>query len=221
MDSKALQRRQESEMAFHDRKHSGKKHKDYYDLGVTNIIFDRVMEKIGDIVGKKALDFGCGTGWQTKVLASKGAEVWAFDISGEAVERTKDLMKSLNLLDRIHVDKMPAEKLKYEDNEFDIVLGNSILHHLDLDLTTKEIHRVLNKGGKAYFLEPLGHNPVINLYRKLTPKLRTQDEKPLRFEDFSLFRTRFYRFEHEEYYFLTLFAFLWYFLIRKFFSWTF
>lgn len=29
------------------------------------------------------------------------------------------------------------------------------------------------------FFEPLGHNLLINLYRRLTPELRTEDEHPL------------------------------------------
>src|SRR5690606_30601577 len=47
----------------------------------------------------------------------------------------------------------------------------------------KEIVRCLKPGGKAVFIEPLGHNPIINLYRYLTPKLRTEDEHPLMLAD--------------------------------------
>ena len=74
-----------------------------------------------------------------------------------------------------------------------------ILHHLELQRSLEEIRRVLKIGGRAAFLEPLGHNPMINLFRALTPKLRSQDEHPLTAYDLSLIaesfsRTQFHRF---------------------------
>ena len=42
-------------------------------------------------------------------------------------------------------------------------------------------------------MEPLGHNPLINLYRRLTPKGRTADEHPLLMPDFDLARKYFGR----------------------------
>ena len=36
----------------------------------------------------------------------------------------------------------------------------------------------------ALFIEPLGHNPVINLYRRRTPEQRTVDEHPLSWTTF-------------------------------------
>ena len=42
-----------------------------------------------------------------------------------------------------------------------------------------EISRILKPNGKLLFIEPLGTNPLINFYRKLTPKSRSKDEHPL------------------------------------------
>ena len=107
---------------------------------------------------------------------------------------------------------MPAEKLKYDSDMFDLIVGNAILHHVDLIETLKEIRRVLKKGGSAYFTEPLGHNPVLNLYRKMTPSIRSKDEMPMRFEHFSLIQEHFPKFEHEEYYLTAIFSVLWHFI---------
>ena len=37
---------------------------------------------------------------------------------------------------------MPAEKIQYADSSFDYIVARDILHHVDIPLTMKEIHRV-------------------------------------------------------------------------------
>jgi SAM-dependent methyltransferase len=49
-----------------------------------------------------------------------------------------------------------------------------------------ELSRVLRDEGTGIFIEPLGHNPLINLYRRRTPSLRTPDEHPLLMKDLRL-----------------------------------
>ena len=61
---------------------------------------------------------------------------------------------------------MDAESMKFEDKTFDVVYGSGILHHLNIDKAYRELARVLKPDGVAIFIEPLGHNPLINLYRK-------------------------------------------------------
>jgi SAM-dependent methyltransferase len=75
--------------------------------------------------------------------------------------------------------EMDAHKLDFPDASFDLVFGVAILHHLDFALAMQEIHRVLRKGGKIVFMEPLRHNPVARIVRWLTPHARTPDELPL------------------------------------------
>ena len=214
MNYKDLNRRHKSEIDFHDKKYSEKKKETIYDMGFTDLIFDDMLQKLGDIKGKKVVDYGCGNGWLTEILLQKGAEVWAFDISQEAVNLTLKVGEKLGLSGRLHADVMPAEKLSYKNNNFDIVVGVAILHHLDISLATREIHRVLKKGGTAYFMEPLAYNPLINFYRKRTPDIRSIG-KPLRYEDFQLLSEIFLKFEHNEYYFFSLLSLFWYYVIEN------
>jgi ubiquinone/menaquinone biosynthesis C-methylase UbiE len=212
MDQRTLDVKQGTEKVFHDKKFSSERRKNYYDLGFTNIIVKRMLAEMGDLSGKRVVEFGCGTGWFTRKLAQKGAYVWAFDISDEAVKRVTALVKGSEIEGRVRVDRMEGEKLSYDSNMFDCVTGIAVLHHLDLRESLKEIKRVLKVGGKAYFVEPLGHNPLLNLYRNRTPHLRSKDEMPLRFEQFPVIYSTFSRFEHKEYYLTSLFALFWYFI---------
>ena len=65
---------------------------------------------------------------------------------------------------------------EFAEGSYDLICGSGILHHLNLALATDSITRILQPEGKAIFLEPLGHNFLINLYRRLTPDIRSEDE---------------------------------------------
>lgn len=210
--NKNIENRHESEKQFHDKKFSHDTKQTYYDQGFTIPIFENMMKKVGNIEGLKVLEYGCGTGWFTKRLAKMGAHVWSFDISTEAVNRTNKIIKDANLQENVHVEQMAGEQLRYNSDKFDLVIGLAILHHLDIDTSLKEIKRVLKNGGRCFFLEPLGHNPIINLYRKMTPNLRSSDETPLSFNQFETFKSIFPKFIHSENYFLTVIASIFHFL---------
>jgi ubiquinone/menaquinone biosynthesis C-methylase UbiE len=138
-----------------------------------------------------ALEYGCGTGSHSVFLARNGAtRVVGIDLSDVAIEKAREAAK-LGGVDQAEYFRMNAETLDFPDASFDLICGTAILHHLDLRRALNELGRVLRPGGTAAFLEPLGHNPVINLYRRLTPNLRTVDEHPLRMDDLALARAYF------------------------------
>ena len=60
------------------------------------------------------------------------------------------------------------------------------------------------------FIEPLGTNPFINLYRTLTPNSRSKDEHPLVSKDFEIIKSRFNIVKLKYYGFLTLIFFPFY-----------
>jgi SAM-dependent methyltransferase len=45
----------------------------------------------------------------------------------------------------------------------------AILHHLDLKLASREVQRVLRKGGRAIFQEPVRNSKVMRFVRNLIP----------------------------------------------------
>ena len=72
--------------------------------------------------GWTMLDIGCGGGATLKRLLkrSKGAQVYAIDISEESVAKARKVNASV--LDRqVFVTQGSAEKLPYDDNKFELV----------------------------------------------------------------------------------------------------
>ena len=124
------------------------------------------------------------------LLAKNGAEVIGIDISEEAIRQSRDRAHALGL-DDIEFHEMSAQALQFEPGSFDVVCGSGILHHLDLPIAYREVARVLKPQGTGVFYEPLGHNPIINWYRRRTPDLRTPDEHPLLATDIDLAREYF------------------------------
>lgn len=134
--------------------------------------------------GAAVLEYGCGQGSSAYELAGAGArDVLGIDISPVAIDQARERAELAGVAGITRFAVMDAEHLDVLDNTFDLCCGTGILHHLDLDRALEELARTLKPGGSALFYEPLGHNPAINLYRRATPELRTEDEHPLHMED--------------------------------------
>ena len=172
----------------------------YYSVATT--VQARYRGLIGEnCAGLETLEYGCGPGRYGLELARQGAEVTGIDVSETGIELANQRARELGL-DNARFLTMDAEALELETNSFDLVFGTGILHHLDLDRALGEIGRVLRPEGRAIFIEPLGHNPAINLYRRLRPDLRTPDERPLRARDLREM-ARYFDHLEREYYCLT------------------
>ena len=152
------------------------------------------------------LDYGCGIGSSLKkVIEYNPKKITGIDISDVSIQKAKKTIKATNSNINLLVDN--CEKTKFDDNTFDIVYGTGILHHLNIEICLKEIHRILKPGGKFLFIEPLGTNPLINFYRRFTPKSRSIDEHPLIEKDFNLIKNKFVNSKVKYYGFFTLIFF--------------
>lgn len=120
--------------------------------------------------GKIVLDFCCGSGEASVIIAKKGPTlVESFDISPIAVKVAKLRMQVNRVNKIVNVQVMSAYRMTYPDEYFDVVYGNAVLHHLDLGIAMKEIWRVLKPGGSAIFCEPFAGSRSLQLIRKLVP----------------------------------------------------
>ena len=127
--------------------------------------------------GKRVLDYCCGNGDDSFLIAKDGAsEVIGIDLSDISVQNCRDRAIDAGVENKSSFYVMDAEALGFDDNYFDVVTEYGVLHHLDLRKAYSEIGRVLKPDGKCICVETLGHNPIIHLYRKATPALRTEWE---------------------------------------------
>ncbi|MFH0773970.1 MAG: class I SAM-dependent methyltransferase [bacterium] len=115
--------------------------------------------------GDTILEIGCSEGDFTKRLleVTNEVKITAIDISPELIELAKKKISSDNV--RFEVGNISL--LDYKDESFNAVVGNAVLHHLNLDKGLHEIVRVLKEGGRIFFAEPNMLNPQIFLEKNV------------------------------------------------------
>jgi len=123
--------------------------------------------------GAKALDYCCGNGENGLFMAENGADVIGVDISPEGVANANLNAAQLGVEKHCRYVVMDAEATTFPDNTFDLIVEYGALHHLDYGNAMRELQRIVKPTGAVVCIEALRHNPIIHLYRKRTPHLRT------------------------------------------------
>jgi ubiquinone/menaquinone biosynthesis C-methylase UbiE len=172
-----------------------------------------ILSHIGDVRGKQLLDLGCGAGENSVYFARKGACCTAADYSAGMVKTALKLAKNYDVHISGHI--VDAAAIDFPDDSFDIVYAANVLHHVDALACTKEIHRVLKPGGVACVWDPLRHNPLINVYRRMARSVRTRDENPLEITIVKVFRSLFSKVEYDTFWLATLWIFIRFYLIER------
>ncbi len=116
------------------------------------------IDQYSPLVGKKAIDVGCGGGILSEALARAGAEVTGIDM-GEAplaVARLHQLESGLN----IDYQRITAEAMAEQNSEaFDVVCCLEMLEHVpDPASVVAACAKMLKPGGHAYF-STINRNP--------------------------------------------------------------
>ena len=136
----------------------------------------RRVEMLTDFVKPEStlLELGCGTGYFTKEIAKTNANIVAIDISPDLLKIAKENVPYQN----VSFKEENAYNMTFEDNQFDYILGSSVLHHLDIKKAISEIYRVLKVGGIMAFTEPNMMNPQIALQKNIPYIKRKLGDSP-------------------------------------------
>ncbi len=110
-----------------------------------------LLNRWGSQGKKDFLDLGCGLGRHSILFGKNDFNVHCFDISSEAIDKTKSWAESLNLNLDYKVGDML--NLPYKDGQIDCILCRNVISHTDTEGMKKvvsEIYRVLKDNGECY-----------------------------------------------------------------------
>jgi ubiquinone/menaquinone biosynthesis C-methylase UbiE len=137
---------------------------DYGETGQRQVEM-KLSKALGGEPGRyqRSLEVGAGTGYFTINLLRAGliGEATAIDISSGMLDVLAATAVRLGL--QVETVQADAERLPFEDESFDLVLGHAVLHHLpDLETAFAEFARVLAPGGTLAFMgEPSRNGDAI------------------------------------------------------------
>ena len=99
--------------------------------------------------GQRILDVATGTGLVARLLVDRGASVVALDQSEHMLARARE-----RLGDRVELVRAEAERLPFEDGEFDALSFTYLLRYVDdPGATLDELARVVRPGGAIGMVE--------------------------------------------------------------------
>jgi SAM-dependent methyltransferase len=130
--------------------------------------------------GMEILELGCGTGYFSKEFVKTGANITAIDISPDLLSIAKKEITARNVTFAVE----NAYGTNFVNEQFDLIVGSSVLHHLNIDKALPELYRLLKPGGKIVFTEPNMLNPQIFIernFRNYFPNVSPNETAFIRF----------------------------------------
>lgn len=127
----------------------------------------RLLTTLLDRVGQpRCVELGCGIGTFSEPLleARPALRLVGIDISPRCVDLAR---ARLGRFRGAEFQLGDASHLPVSPNSQDLVFGNGVLHHVDVDRTLAEIHRVLKPGGWLWFSEPNMLNPQVAIEKNV------------------------------------------------------
>jgi SAM-dependent methyltransferase len=94
----------------------------------------------GDLLGRRVLDVGCGTGRVGAALAERGSRVWGIEPSPEMAALARERLSTVKVA--------PAERLPFKDGWFERAVMWLVVHLIDRPRAFAQAKRVLASDGR-------------------------------------------------------------------------
>lgn len=123
--------------------------------GFNDEYYRRIIERAEIRDSERILDVGCGTGTLEFHLkkAHPQSDVMGLDADPEVIKLARQKVGENG---RVSFKQGLLERLPFDENEFDLVLSSSTIHHLPAEfkkLAFREMYRVLKPGGRALVVD--------------------------------------------------------------------
>ena len=110
---------------------------------------------------ERILEIGCGTGEFSNLLARRGKNVMAIDLSPQMIHRAREHTQLHSNIDFVAADVMTYE---FPKNHFDCIATLTTIHHLPLEKILKKIKEALKHGGVFLCLDLYQQSRLSDLF---------------------------------------------------------
>ena len=124
--------------------------RDGYDIYRDYLNTPSFFSILPDIKNLKGIDIGCGEGYNTRLLADKGAIMTAIDISEVFIQKAKEA--DAQSRSKINYLVASAVELPFDDESFDFATGfMSFMDIPEIEQVLSETYRIIKHGGFLQF----------------------------------------------------------------------
>jgi SAM-dependent methyltransferase len=146
---------------------SGGANYDQISRGIADSIEHCVL-RLNPHPGETILDLATGTGWTSRLVAQRGANVIGVDIARDLIAAAKERAKTEDL--NIQYELGDAEKLPFADGQFDAVISTcGIMFASRPEAAASELARVTRLGGRVAFTAWLPDSNLFKMFLVMKP----------------------------------------------------
>jgi 2-polyprenyl-3-methyl-5-hydroxy-6-metoxy-1,4-benzoquinol methylase len=157
---------------------------------------------------KRVCDFGCGAGETATELAAAGYRVTGFDISPEMIALARRRAELDHVADSTEFLVANAAELDLRSGNFDAILVQAVLHHIELPKGLATLDALLAPHGVAVINEPIAFSPLLQKIRDRlpVPKDISPNERQLNQADIAQIEAKFEVIEKRHFHLFTRFT---------------
>ncbi|MFA5784235.1 MAG: class I SAM-dependent methyltransferase, partial [Phycisphaerae bacterium] len=112
-------------------------------------VAEKIRETLPINEKTEAMEFGCGTGLVSAMLANSVKSITAVDTS-EQMLRTLDVKLQKNNIRNIKTKRADLTKEKPFGEKFDLIFSSMVFHHIDnIKVLLGKFHQMLRDGGRV------------------------------------------------------------------------
>ena len=121
-----------------------------YHARVQASAFEDALVHVGPLRGKQVLEIGCGSGRWSRLLAERGAEVLAVDLSPELIDRNRREIPD------VRFEVADVLELELTPESIDLAVSVTVIQHLpphEQEVVAAKLAGFVRSGGAALLLE--------------------------------------------------------------------
>lgn len=161
--------------------------------GINKDMYNTQLNWIGDVNGKKVLDFGCYSGNSISYKMAKFADYYlGIDLSEPAITELKNELNKRGSKNAklVVVDILSKD---FKEKDFDIVYAQGVLHHFKyIEVILKKLQAIVKPGGIIVTNDPLNTALTSRIARRIYHRYRIDKDWEWPFNDKTFVKMREY-----------------------------